>query len=889
MLIKPITFIQPDYRLSDLGIHAFNWRMPYDEIIHDINFEYKKNEEMGLELLKNMAEQDFFFFCYAVMGIHYMNHPFIIARCYEYGDKLFENAIYLWAREHFKALAYDTPVLTKRGFVKHGEIKVGDYVVGSNGKFIKVIARTENFENSRQYEITFDNKYKIVASCDHIWEVNIKSKKRVKGEKNKRIGTEKVLKTTDELFEHGSEIDNRLSIDVKFVEYKTIPLEIHPYVLGSWLGDGSSSCGRIHGIDTEVFEKIKNLGYEIVDTSREVTKLIRKIMQLLRKINVLNNKHIPEKYKKASLEQRLELIRGLMDTDGTINDRGTCTFTNINKRLCEDLYDVLVSVGYKPSFRTHLSKINNEPYVFYNVSFNARKEKNPFFLKRKAEKVCFEKKPIRRYITEIKQLKDGEHLTNCIQVEADDGIYLAGKELIPTHNSTVITKCGSIYKEIKRPGRRQAIFSLNATLAKKHMMAIKYECETNPLLPLLWPHIFWEDPRKLTRTEGIIWSQDGINFKTATSAKDLSVSGFGLIDSMPTGGHFTDKNYDDIIDLNNIGTYAMKEKVLYAIQMSDNLGDSITGTVDSIIGTRYDHDDPYEKIIEDYEYPVYKYPSEVDENGEFKIGGIPTLMPREVLDSKLKKQGVLIYSAQMGQSPINFKQRGFKTESFQVCEKIPKGLNYIIICDMAKRPTAASKKTHNKDQDYTVMKVYGFGAGQKNYVCDIVRDRLSLPEKWKELKRMHKTFSPYAVYYESVGAQNDVEYFELKMDEEDYRFIITEIFDNKTTKDKKIEGLSALYDELKIIYLKDIWYQTKFRGIVNLTKEFYDEEYSCYPKVSHDDGLDVDAWLLNEKIKKYYPGESQTISQESGDRHWYRPSPLDDSENTGMDGQWYEF
>jgi hypothetical protein len=103
MLIKPITFIQPDYRLSDLGIHAFDWRMPYDEIIHDINIEYKKNEELGLELLKNMAEQDFFFFCYAVMGIHYMNHRFIIARCYEYGDKLFENAIYLWAREHFKS------------------------------------------------------------------------------------------------------------------------------------------------------------------------------------------------------------------------------------------------------------------------------------------------------------------------------------------------------------------------------------------------------------------------------------------------------------------------------------------------------------------------------------------------------------------------------------------------------------------------------------------------------------------------------------------------------------------------------------------------------------------------------------------------------------------
>lgn len=549
--------MQPNFMLADLGIHAPDWRYPYDEIIADINIEYKKNEDIALEMLKNMAELDFFFFCYAVLGIHYLNHPYTIARCYEYGDRLFENAIYLWAREHFK--------------------------------------------------------------------------------------------------------------------------------------------------------------------------------------------------------------------------------------------------------------------------------------------------------------------------------------------STIITKCGSLYKEIKRPGRRQSIFSLNATLAKKHMMAIKFECETNPLLPLLWPNIFWDDPRKLTRTEGIIWSQDGINFKTATSAKDLSVSGFGLIDSMPTGGHFTDKNYDDIIDLNNIGTYAMKEKVLYAIQMSDNLGDSQVGTVDSFIGTRYDYDDPYEKIIEDYGYDVWTYPSEVDENGNFKIGGTPTLLTREILDSKLKKQGLLIYSAQMGQAPINFKQRGFNRDSFETCDKIPAGLNYVIICDMAKRPTAASRKTHNKDQDYTIMKVYGFGSGQKNYVCDIVRDRLTLPEKWRELRRLHKTFKPYAVYYECVGAQNDIEYFELKMEEENYRFVIDEIFDNKTSKDKRIENLSALYNDGKIVYLSEIWYQTKFRGVVNLTKEFYDEEYSVYPKVLHDDGLDVDAWLLHEKIKKYYPGESERVEEKKAERRWYQGSPLDDDNNNSMDGQWYEF
>ena len=76
MNIPLIKYVKPNWKLVDLGIHAADWKLPYDDIIRDINFELRIHEDVGLELLKNIAEQDFFFFFYLVLKKHYINHPF---------------------------------------------------------------------------------------------------------------------------------------------------------------------------------------------------------------------------------------------------------------------------------------------------------------------------------------------------------------------------------------------------------------------------------------------------------------------------------------------------------------------------------------------------------------------------------------------------------------------------------------------------------------------------------------------------------------------------------------------------------------------------------------------------------------------------------------------
>jgi phage terminase large subunit-like protein len=868
-LIKPIT---ADPFLKELGLHEDRFRLPYTEITRELNSYRYSREDLFFELLAETCEADFFLFCWCVLGLP-VNHPYLLSRCYEIQDNCETDTMYQWAREHWKALSYDTPVLTLKGWKKHGELNVGDKVVGSEGRFVKVVARTKNFENSRQYEITFDKKYKIIASSDHLWEVNIKSRKRLRGEKNKRVGREKVLLTSDEIFEHGCGEDRKLSVDVAQVEYSAKKFKLHPYILGAWLGDGSSADGRIHGIDREIFQKITDLGYKVKDTSRVETKSVLGIKVLLREIGVLNNKHIPEEYKIGSIEQRMELIRGLMDTDGTADKKNRCIFTNINKTLCEDLYEVLISVGIKASMLSFVSQEKGENYVFHTVEFAGRKEKNPFFLKRKAERIYIEKKPQQRYITDIRPLRDGEHLTNCIQVDAKDGIYLAGKELIPTHNSTLITFALRLWKLIKRPEITQAIFSNSIKIARPHFNLIKRTCEKNTLLKKTWPHIFWADPQK---TREASWSiESGLFFKT-TAGKDPGLGAFGLIDSMPTGGHFNEKVTDDLVDLNNVGTQFMIDKVREAFEMSDNLGSAYGGTVDTVIGTRYRYGDLYEHLEKMGTYRISKIAAEVNDKGEPLYGGYPVFMSKEVLDIKKKKQKNNYY-AQMLQTPLQEGSAAFKLTWLVFKDfEYPEG-KYYIVADAATDPQLAKKPD---SIDFTVYWLIKTQPGRKIRIIDCVKDKMSIKEKWQILKQWHMEYEIEECAYEEYGTQKDRGYFLEKMEEERFYFNIRPLRENKEAKPTRIGILAEYFAEGRIIFPKSLTRMSKFEGVVDIVADFIDE-YKKYPLVTHDDMLDSLSKI--SEMDLIYPLTEEFEEPKYED---YRPSPLEEDYSSTIECYW---
>src|SRR5208283_2261539 len=110
---------------------------------------------------------------------------------------------------------------------------------------------------------------------------------------------------------------------------------------------------------------------------------IHGIVHILRSLSVLNNKHIPRQYLESSVEQRMELLRGLMDTDGTAGEDGTCVFTSTNKELAHGAFELALSLGIKATLRPGVAKLKGRVVSDkYDVAFTT--SQRVFHFKRKA-------------------------------------------------------------------------------------------------------------------------------------------------------------------------------------------------------------------------------------------------------------------------------------------------------------------------------------------------------------------------------------------------------------------------------------------------------------------------------------------------------------------------
>src|SRR5262249_29695259 len=149
--------------------------------------------------------------------------------------------------------------------------------------------------------------------------------------------------------------------------------------------------------------------------------------------------HIPESYLHASVEQRLALLQGLMDTDGTVanrNGRSACEFSVCNERLARDVHELLLGLGIKVAMHSGPAKLNGRQ-VGTRWRPDYQPERPVSRLERKTERLV----PLRtrrarlRYITAVEPVKSVP--VRCIQVDNPSQMYLAGRECIPTHNSTL--------------------------------------------------------------------------------------------------------------------------------------------------------------------------------------------------------------------------------------------------------------------------------------------------------------------------------------------------------------------------------------------------------------------------------------------------------------------
>jgi hypothetical protein len=328
-------------------------------------------------------------------------------------------------RNHFdavdwKGLALDTPLPCPGGWDRMDAVEVGDFVFAPDGTPTKVMGKSE-VKHLRCFEVSFDtNCPPIVCDEEHLWEV-------VRGKNSKPL----TLPVTD------LRPLDRIALPGP-VQREAQETGLVPYVLGCWLGDGHKRDGTISKPDAELFDHIEACGYKVhpvQPSSNCGGRTVSGLRGELAGYGLLNNKHIPAPFFGTAVEQRQELLRGIMDTGGTWNKtRRRAVLTTVDRAFAVQVQSLAASLGERATLHTYETSGFGKRVTAYNVDWTPTRF-NPFKLSRKADLVQGRVGNPQRTVS-VREVREVPSVpTQCIEVDHPSRMYLAGLGHIPTHNT----------------------------------------------------------------------------------------------------------------------------------------------------------------------------------------------------------------------------------------------------------------------------------------------------------------------------------------------------------------------------------------------------------------------------------------------------------------------
>lgn len=317
-----------------------------------------------------------------------------------------------------KALALDTPIPTPIGWTTMGDIRVGDTVLGADGHPTTVTNATDVMTGRPCFKVIFDDGTEIIADAEHQWLTETRASRRARssalagsggGRVRTSVGAQ--VRTTAEIREtvRCATADRRANHSIANTRPLQLPeadLLVTPYTLGIWLGDDST--------------------------------ILAPSAESLRTLGVLNNKHIPMQYLRASEAQRRALLAGLLDSDGTVTNAGCIQFTVTNRQLALDTQELALSLGYRTGMATKKVKGSSEATsTAYKLTFSS--SDSVFALSRKKQMHRDRDsrptaKRSSRYIVAVEPVDSVP--VRCIEVDNEQHLFLASRAFVPTHNST---------------------------------------------------------------------------------------------------------------------------------------------------------------------------------------------------------------------------------------------------------------------------------------------------------------------------------------------------------------------------------------------------------------------------------------------------------------------
>ena len=371
-----------------------------------------------------------------------------------------------------KAERNDQPILhTDEVWRPIGDAKVGDEIFGADGKPTKILGVYPQGKVPL-FEVTLRDGRSLVTCDQHLWRVYDHQARDYKTlplmEIMKRYKYNR--KYTGSKYKDGkdriAEVYNYYVPMNKCVEFSEKDLPLDPYYVGLWLGDGSRGTSHITTIDNEIVEYLeglaKNYGlrlHKVVESYRlsGVKGKKNPITDALRKLGIITDKHIPEIYMKGSYEQRMALLQGLMDSDGTVTKQAQVSFSQADEALAIQVRDLANSLGIhastvKNNHVNYTKKDGSKSVAWSTILYTGE----PVFrLKRKLDRL----KPkstkgaeFRRNhsaIVDIKRVEDD--YATCIRVDNDDRLFIT-KDYIVTHNSTILSSLTSWLATVRANG-----------------------------------------------------------------------------------------------------------------------------------------------------------------------------------------------------------------------------------------------------------------------------------------------------------------------------------------------------------------------------------------------------------------------------------------------------
>jgi len=356
-----------------------------------------------------------------------------------------------------KAQPLYSKIKTPNGWITMGEIKIGDEVCTPDGKTSNVI---DLFPQGIKdvYRITFEDGRYTDCCGDHLWKIYGRNWRKTK------LGDTRIM-SLNSIIKYGKYENLHIQL-CKPIYGETKELPISPYILGSLIANGHlGSSIKITSSHKEFLIKFKNqliepytikksgkYDYNIIDenyvkSSRNYKNQFDNFYkQSLYKLNLLYkksyDKFIPDIYMTSSVEQRIELVQGLMDNDGFIGKTKNIEYCTSSYQLSLDVQYLIRSIGGICNITSKIPKYtykgeNKEGRLSYSCHIKMNNPEILFSVGYKLQRVK-ERKTNKSYRNKIKSIEYiGKEECQCILIDHPDHLYITD-DFIVTHNTSLI-------------------------------------------------------------------------------------------------------------------------------------------------------------------------------------------------------------------------------------------------------------------------------------------------------------------------------------------------------------------------------------------------------------------------------------------------------------------